>query len=764
MILNKADFPSDFVSTSEKETEEYGIQYFNAAWNYFGGWSYYNSRQLLFENLRRFGMGMQSVEQMKDYFSSVKQGDIANMNMDWTPPAIVATYRDRIIKRILNVPYRVQCRAIDPMSTSKKEKERNTIAAKMKLQADNEYFKEQYGVPIFEDTELPKDEGELDIFMELEYKLASEIAMTAAIDWSFYKSNEGEIKRQVAADCVDIGIAALAVEYDEKMFPMIRVVDPHNLITPYSYKPDYSDINFAFEIRYKTIAQIKKESGFSEPELENIAKTWRGSYGNERYKNQNRYFRQNNFSAPYYYNFLVPVMVGGYLSLDSTGYESYETYKGRKRVTKKGVKKANDIKAKEIGNDVQNLYTGSWIVGTSYIYNYGLAENMLRTRKDGKLQLTTQLPVVIYQADQRDMQSKSLVERMIMPAEQMHLAMLKIQQELAMSPPSGYEIDIDAISGVLMGQGQGEGTPSDPLEIIKVWTQTGRLFVNKNKDGYPQYQGAAATPMGGVNLTAIQAEISVFQFHKQFLEDSIGGSSVANTGSPSPDALVGIQKMAAIASDNALGTTIHGYTSVLENTAKLCAAYIQNVAEHKEIEVYAKGLGDNYVRAIKFTKDDALCEYGIKVEYAPQEEQKFILSGYIKEALAIGAIELPDAYILETQYKDPNLAYAYLRKRMSQFKKEKAAEQQALSQQNAEVQTQAGQAVEQSKQQTFQMQAEAKMAEIAAQAEVDDEKAEREHYYRMEEIKLKGSLDIQLANVVGQQKEVKTFQSSDLVK
>lgn len=760
------NFPSEFLPIEQKKDAAYGRQYFSAAWRYYGGWSRFDDRQRLILELRRWAGGMQSIDNMKPYFTQ-ERADTTFVNLDWSAPAILATYRDRIVQRIANIPYDLTARAVDPLSVSKRMDKEDEIKAKIKLKADNEYFKEQFGVGIYDDTEkLPEDMDEVGVFMDLEYKLPVEISMSAAMEWLFYLSGDKDLKMRVIKDQVDIGRSFLKVTYDDQNRPILRYVDPATYITSYSKEPDFSDAVFGFELKYKTVMEIKKENPeLTDEQLEDIAKANMNRLGNNGSWNDFRYFPQTPFYYPLYYNYKVAILEGCFLTLDYTGYDVYENYMGRTKVFNSATKNPRkDKKKARVDLQAQTLMTGSWVIDTNIMLNYGEAKNILRWREDGKLSLKTRLPFFGYQPDMREMQNKGLVERMRPHAEQMHLAILKVQQELASAAPSGYEIDIGNLAGVFLGKGQGVGQDNgaSPTELLKMYLQTGRLFVNKSKNGgTPQGQGATAMPLNGVNLNAIQAHIMTFEFHKGILLEVIGGASVATTGTPSPDALVGVQKMAAVASDNSLGNTIHGYMMTIENAAKLLCAYTQNVVEHGDMEVFQKGLGDEFTRAIKLTKQEALADYAIKIRYMPTQEEKLVLQGYVQAALRAGKLDFSTAYLLETQMNNPMMAWAYLKRAETQFEKKQQQRALELSQANAQAQAQAGQAVEQAKQQTEMIKAEAKMAEIAAQGEVDEQLLDKEYALKYGEISVQGNEDRQLAGVMNNQR---TFQNSDMLK
>ena len=116
MSQQNTPYPSQYVSPEMKATKEYGLSYAQAIWSQFGGYNYYNSRLQTFIDARRWAEGLQDTNDFKDIWSLYKEGDTAYANLDYTSIAIVAEKVDKIVKRILNLPYEIQCEAIDRLS------------------------------------------------------------------------------------------------------------------------------------------------------------------------------------------------------------------------------------------------------------------------------------------------------------------------------------------------------------------------------------------------------------------------------------------------------------------------------------------------------------------------------------------------------------------------------------------------------------------------------------------------------------------------
>ena len=119
---------------------------------------------------------------------------------------------------------------------------------------------------------------EIDMFMSLNYKQNVELALEKAIGYTLDINDYDLIKRYMIRDLVVLGLCASKIELNPVSGLKIRHVDPANLITSYSSKPDYKNIRHAGEIYSMTIADLKQIAGneFDEDDYQKIAKEYAG--------------------------------------------------------------------------------------------------------------------------------------------------------------------------------------------------------------------------------------------------------------------------------------------------------------------------------------------------------------------------------------------------------------------------------------------------------------------------------------------------------
>ncbi len=302
--------------------------------------------------------------------------------------------------------------------------------------------------------------------MNLNYKQATEIAMEQGIELTLYLNNWNEIRKRVIRDLISLNIAATKTSILNGKIN-IRYVDPQYLVTSYSNNPSFKNISHAGEIIYITITELRKmaKGEFTEDELRQIAQDNVGKLGNPK-KFSYKQINYNGQTSHEYDSYRIAVLDGVFKTVDNIVYEkksnSFGGYSYNKK--KSNYKLPNKSKNKRDldVNSVEMVYKGKYIIGTEHIFDYGHADNIVRPKSN----LTEAIiPYSIYSPNLKDMDSKSVVERMIPFADQIQLAHLKIQQLMAKAKPKGSAIELGAIENVT----KGDGGVFSPLEIQDIY-------------------------------------------------------------------------------------------------------------------------------------------------------------------------------------------------------------------------------------------------------------------------------------------------------
>lgn len=745
--LGAFGFPSQFVPKSEKETEDYGKRYALAIWYSFGGTFQYNERRMKYIALRKWREGKQSVDEMKDV---ITEGDTTLLNIDWSPISIIPKFVDIMTSMINNSLYKVKCNSVDRVSLNKKDKEKRKLEAAVYLKK----LQDKLGVPLVPDgMKVPQDQDEINLYMSLNFKMATEIAMELGIDKVFVANKFKEIRRKLVDDLLTIKTGAARVYYDRNYQIKTRYVDPVNLITPYSLKEDYSDIPYAAEVIWKTIGQIKSEAGnkFSEQDYYDIASSVFNRWGNLITGGLKDWYYYHNTNQKPYYNFLIPCIDFEFLTINTDYYKTKTNRFGAKKTYPSSADYRPENPDTEVFNlDRQDRYGGIYILGADKIYNYGLGKNLPREKKGGKYSLETSLSFKIYSPGMRDMENKSLVERAVPYARQMQLAHLKLQQMQASAAPKGLKIDISGLQEVIIGKGN-QKESFTPLELRAMHRQTGTFYYNRvNPDGSPMNGSPIEELENGLSKD-VPMYINIYNHNLNMIRDMTGVNEAVDASTPSPEALVGIQKMAAVGTKNAMRPMSEALTFIVEEVAKETSIMIQDSLEFNKDNIELS-LGSATYEILKVGKDIPLCEYSIEVEYMPDEEERAYLEQRIANAEATGQIRPEDAIMCHS-IKNVKEAAAYLIERRKAYQAEKIQESAAQSQAQAQAAAEAAKAAEAEKRTTLVLDGKAKAELAMVDRDMTIQIEEAKHKLEMERLnaEMEWKLRIAMANSRQQQ-------------
>jgi hypothetical protein len=290
---------------------------------------------------------------------------------------------------------------------------------------------------------------------------------------------------------------------------------------------------------------------------------------------------------------------------------------------------------------------------------------------------------------------------------------------LARMVPDGVFVDVDGLAEVDLGN----GTSYNPQEALNMYFQTGSIVgrsltqdgdLNQGKVPIQELQTSSG-------IGKIQALIQTYQYYLQMIRDVTGLNEARDGSQPNKDSLVGLQKLAAAASNTA---TKHILQSLMYLTVRTAENISLRVADMLDFPLTKQALLGSInqfnVATLKEVEDLNMHEFGIFLELEPEEEEKQNLEKNIQIALQAGQIGLEDAIDIR-QINNTKLANQYIK--LSQKKKRERDEKAA----QANIQAQA--------------QANAESAEKAAFAEVQKQQALTQEKVNIE--KAKSQFEIQ---------------------
>jgi len=296
---------------------------------------------------------------------------------------------------------------------------------------------------------------------------------------------------------------------------------------------------------------------------------------------------------------------------------------------------------------------------------------------------------------------ESVVSKCVGFADMIQLTHLKLQQVMSRMVPDGVYLDMDGLAEVDLGN----GTNYNPAEALNMYFQTGSIVGRSmTQDGD---MNPGKVPIQELNsssgLGKIQALIQTYQYYLQMIRDVTGLNEARDGSTQDKNSLVGLQKMAANASNVA---TRHIKQASLYLTLKLAENVSLKIADALYFPLTAESLKNSIstfnVETLQQVIDLNLYDFGIFLELEPDDEEQAKLEQNIQVALGQGGIDLEDAIDLR-QIKNLKLANQMLKVK----RKQKAIQDQANQQAN--IQAQAA--------------AQAETAEKTAMAEVQKQEA-----------------------------------------
>jgi len=750
-------FPSQVVSNAEKSSLEYGSQVAMAIeYEWFRSGRTNGNRYLTnwnnFHELRLYARGEQSIQKYKDELSI--NGDLSYLNLDWKPVPILSKFVDIVVNGISQKAYEIKAYAQDPNSIKKRTSYASKIYEDMISKEYIENIKQVLGVDLYQTSNtdlIPESEEELELHMQLKYKQSIEIAEEEAISTIMAKNKYNLTRRRINMDLVTIGIAACKTNFNTANGITIDYVDPAYMVYSYTEDPNFEDIYYVGEIKSITIPELKKEfPNISNEELERIQKM----PGNRQYITGWGGYDENT----------VQVLYFDYKTYNDQVFKIKQTDQG----LMKAIEKPDTFNPPEsdmferVSRSIEVLYSGAKVLGTDTMLKWELAENMSRPYAD-----TTKVEMNYSICAPRMYKGRieSLVSKCVGFADMIQLTHLKLQQVLSRMVPDGVYLDMDGLAEVDLGN----GTNYNPAEALNMYFQTGSIVgrsltqdgdLNRGKVPIQELQSSS----GGAK---IQSLITTYQYYLQMIRDVTGLNEARDGSLPDRNTLVGLQKLAANASNTA---TRHINQSGLYITLRIAENISLKIADALSFPLTANSLQNSIstfnVKTLENLIDLNLHDFGIFLELEPDEEEQAKLESNIQIALQAGNIDLDDAIDLR-QIKNIKLANQMLKMKRKRKQQQDIKIQQSNIQAQADAQAstaektamaevQKQEAISGSKVQYEQARTQMEIQKMEIQAKLDQQKLQIKHQFDMQLKQIEVQAMQQKENAIEDRKDKRT--------
>lgn len=746
-----SSFPNQVVSDVVKASYDYGLQVSRAIEQEWfnqgrGNGNRYLNNWNSFHSLRLYARGEQSIQKYKDELSI--NGDLSYLNLDWKPIPVISKFVDIVVNGMSNKTYEINAFAQDPFSTKSRTDYASAVQRDMNTKEALQNIQQNLGMDfsMTGDLEaLPENKEELDIHMQMTYKQNVEIAEEEVINNVLSFNKYEQIKKRIAQDLTTIGIGAVKTSFNKSEGIVTDYVDPANMIYSYTEDPNFEDIYYVGEVKSISLSELKKQfPSISPAELEKI----QDMPGNSQYVTNWGNYDENTIQVLYF------------------EYKTYSDQVFKIKRTEQGLEKAlekpdtfnppvND-NFERISRTIEVLYTGAKVLGTNTMLEWKLAENMTRPTAD-----TTKVMMNYCISAPRMYKGRieSIVSKITSFADMIQITHLKLQQVMSRIVPDGVFLDMDGLAEVDLGN----GTTYNPAEALNMYFQTGSVVGRSltqdgelNRGKVPVQELSSSSGQG-----KIQSLIGTYQYYLQMIRDVTGLNEARDGSAPNKDSLLGLQKMAANASNIA---TKHVLDSLLYLTVRTCENISLKVADVIENPLTENSLTNAVSTFNKETLQELMSlqlhDFGIYLQLEPEDEERALLEQNIQVALQTGAIALSDAIDIR-EIKNIKLANQFIKMRQTQKIKREQEQQQANIQAQAQANAEAAEKAAMAEVQKQQALTQEKVSIEQAKSQFEIQRMQAEAQIKRELMAEEFNYQLQLARAQANVQEQKENNSED---
>ena len=751
-INYNSSFPDQVVPEAEKSSWEYGLAVAQAIEHEWfrnsGGQNRFINNFQNFNRLRLYARGEQPIQKYKDELAI--NGALSYLNLDWTPVPVLSKFVDIVVNGMTERGYEIKSFATDPYgiktrtqyaeSALRDIKNKESIAQLTKLTGRSYYASAN-------PQDLPENEDELDIYMQLNYKQSVEIAEEEVIDNVLNYNKFDQTKKQIAYDLTVLGIGAVKTNFNLSEGITTSYVNPANIVYSYTDDPNFEDLYYIGEVKNMSLSEVKRQfPNLTNEELERIQKyPGRNSY-------TNTLWGQNQQDQ-------VQVLFFEYKTYHDQVFKIKHTEQGLEKILEKPdtFNPPENDNFERAARSIEVLYTGAKVLGLGdTMLDWKLAENMTRPLGD-----VTKVNMNYILSAPRMYQGRieSIVSKTVGFADMIQLTHLKLQQVLSRIVPDGVYLDVDGLAEVDLGN----GTNYNPSEALNMYFQTGSIVGRSlTQEGDPNRGKVPIQELqSSSGISKIQSMIQTYQYYLQMIRDVTGLNEARDGSTPAKDALVGLQKLAAANSNTA---TRHILQSLMHMTVRTCENVSLRVADMLNYPLtknaLIKSINNFNTGTLEEVEKLHIHEFGIFLELEPDEEEKAMLEKTIQIALQAGNIGLEDAIDIR---EISNLKLANQVLKQKQKKKAQAAHAKQLEniQAQADANAQSAEKTAMADVQKEQAIAQTKIQIEQAKSQFEIERMEQETALKKQLMAEEFQYQLQLAQMEAQRETTKEAEIED---
>jgi hypothetical protein len=740
--ISPIQFPSQLATDAEKASVEFGLRVGQAIqYEWFrrdsGSARYYNQWKD-FNRLRLYARGEQPIQKYKNELAI--DGDLSYLNIDWTPVPIIPKFVDIVVNGMSDRLFTIKAYAQDALSADRRNQYQDMIEGEMAAKEVLMEVQDKFGVDPFmvSPEDLPNDDEELALFMQLNYKPSVEIAEEEAINTILLENHYDDTKRRFDYDLTTIGIAVGKHEFLPGEGVKINYVDPANVIYSYTEDPYFRDCFYWGEVKTVPMSElIKINPRLTKEDLEEIAKTnqsWGEYYSVSRFYSDDVFSRDTctllyfNYKTTKTYVYKKKILEGNATRV----IEKDESFNPPAEMMEEG-------RFERIEKTIDVWYEGVMVAGTQIVLKWQLMENMVRPKSASQMAMPNYVAVAprMYKGT-----IESLTRRMIPFADLIQITHLKLQQVISRMVPDGVFIDADGLNEVDLGN----GNAYNPEDALRLYFQTGSV-VGRSYTGDGDFNNARVPvqPLTGTTgQSKMAALINNYNHYLEMLRGVTGLNEARDGSDPDPRALVGVQKLAALNSNTATRHILDASLFMTKTFAEALSVRVSDILEYADFaEEFAMQIGKYNVGILRDIKDLYLHDFGIFIELSPDEEQKERLEQNIQIALSRNDINLEDAIDIR-EIKNIKMANQLLKVKRAKKMETDQKNEMMKQQMQAQINMQSQEAAAQMAIQKIQLETESKIQLKQAENAMDLEKLKGEAMLKLQLMEREFQYNMQL--------------------
>lgn len=684
--------------------------------------------------LRRYAAGSQDVSKYQDILldESEDGGDLTGyLNVNWEIFSVMPKFLHIIRGIFEEQEHKIVATAVDPKSSEERETEKLRKWFRGRYKPIMEAVDQFAGIKR-EPEWIPETLDELEIYQQAGgFKMVKETEIEEGLAYTMYISDWKEIKRKMLDDFATINCGAVkdfTDPYTRKV--KARWVDPVRLIMQYSKHWDHRNSEYGGEIVSESISNIRKNTDLSEEKLREMAQFYNGRNANQNLSSWTEEDLQINGGGWKYDNFQIDIMDAEWFSINSKSFTKRTNARGDTLMYEEKEGKVYDTDTKKTTtNKYKTVYRAKWIIGTDYVYDYGLQYDVPRPGKK-----EVELSFKFYK-----LPGRSIVSLSVPNLDQIQLTWLKMQNALAMSSNSGIAVEYTSLMNMKLG-----GEKMEPLDLLSIRRDTGdmiyKMSTHMGKQNIPGGMRPIQELTGGIG-PQLQEFITLFDLNLNFIRDLTGINQVADASNPNPNQSVGGAEMAIAATNNALKPIYAGYIRLKELVSRSCAIRMQVIIRHdkKAYDGYIPVVGGSGVKILSVGANVIDADWEIQIQAKPTDQRKQIILEAAMKSMqpdkdGFVGIEEADFMMIERLLEDGNEKLA---ETMLNFRSKKNKERQLqVQRENMELDQQNAQKTAivkgEQERETKEFESELKIKEDTNKLNLEDRNADNQHIRDME--------------------------------